>query len=239
MAPSKKRRNKAKAEIVVRPLGRQAEIKRLQDVLAKLTKKLSSPPLSPSIPLLDIDTQPPDEIVFDDFRADDTEPEPLFDTMPITLFDTPEVQAPRRTIPNQTANDLYARWSNALTGLVAPLLYYTSKTIGKILERAVRLQGRCQGCLTRKSNQVLCLFQDYFEKLTVDWCDCEDLLQVLVFNGLFPTAPQYPRMAISIHLLDFYRALFERSCDAVNAMAGALNTFYTRGPPFKMHSAED
>lgn len=35
-------------------------------------------------------------------------------------------------------------------------------------------------------------------------------------------------MAVSIHLLDFYHALFERSCDAVNAMASALNTFYTR-----------
>lgn len=35
-------------------------------------------------------------------------------------------------------------------------------------------------------------------------------------------------MAISIELLDFYSALFERSCDAVNAMAAALNTFYNR-----------
>jgi hypothetical protein len=35
-------------------------------------------------------------------------------------------------------------------------------------------------------------------------------------------------MAISIDLLDFYSALFERSCDAVNAMAAALNTFYIR-----------
>ena len=35
-------------------------------------------------------------------------------------------------------------------------------------------------------------------------------------------------MAVSIELLDFYSALFERSCDAVNAMAAALNTFYNR-----------
>jgi hypothetical protein len=33
-------------------------------------------------------------------------------------------------------------------------------------------------------------------------------------------------MAVSIPLLDFYQALFEKSCDAVNAFAGALNTFY-------------
>ena len=35
-------------------------------------------------------------------------------------------------------------------------------------------------------------------------------------------------MAVSVHFLDFYHALFERSCDAVNAMASALNTFYVR-----------
>jgi hypothetical protein len=34
-------------------------------------------------------------------------------------------------------------------------------------------------------------------------------------------------MAISMDLLEFYHALFQRSCDAVNAMAGALHSFYT------------
>lgn len=67
-----------------------------------------------------------------------------------------------------------------------------------------------------------------FEKLDVVGCQCQDTLQVLVANGLFPAAPSHPNVAISIHLLDFYHALFEKSCDAVNAMASALNTFYTR-----------
>jgi len=35
-------------------------------------------------------------------------------------------------------------------------------------------------------------------------------------------------MAVSIELLDFYAALFEQFCDAVKAMAAALNTFYTK-----------
>jgi hypothetical protein len=51
---------------------------------------------------------------------------------------------------------------------------------------------------------------------------------VLVANGLFPTAPTSPQMAVSIFLLEFYSALFARSCDAVNALAGALNAFYKR-----------
>ena len=35
-------------------------------------------------------------------------------------------------------------------------------------------------------------------------------------------------MAVSIELLALYRALFERSCDAVNALASALHTHYIR-----------
>ncbi|KAF9231589.1 hypothetical protein BU15DRAFT_90869 [Melanogaster broomeanus] len=53
-------------------------------------------------------------------------------------------------------------------------------------------------------------------------------MQVLIHFGLFPTTPSQPRMAVSIDLLAFYRALFERSCDAVNALASALNTHYIR-----------
>ncbi|KAG5335779.1 hypothetical protein C0989_000367, partial [Termitomyces sp. Mn162] len=70
--------------------------------------------------------------------------------------------------------------------------------------------------------------EEYFQKFSVDWCSCEELPYVLVANGLFPTAPLFPRFAISVHLLDFYHALFERLCDAVNAMAHALNTFYVQ-----------
>ncbi|KAG2739561.1 hypothetical protein P692DRAFT_20881619 [Suillus brevipes Sb2] len=35
-------------------------------------------------------------------------------------------------------------------------------------------------------------------------------------------------MAVSIDLLSFYRALFERSCDAINALASALKNHYSR-----------
>ncbi|KAF8425009.1 hypothetical protein L210DRAFT_3421530, partial [Boletus edulis BED1] len=50
----------------------------------------------------------------------------------------------------------------------------------------------------------------------------------LLHFGLFPTAPSQPRMAVSMDLLAFYRSLFERSCDAINALAAALHTHYTR-----------
>lgn len=67
-----------------------------------------------------------------------------------------------------------------------------------------------------------------FRCLQVSVCDCAGLPQQLMVNGLFPTAPKQPRMAVSVDLLDLYKALFERSCDAIQAMTSALRTFYER-----------
>ncbi|KAI5995709.1 hypothetical protein EDC04DRAFT_2585836, partial [Pisolithus marmoratus] len=52
------------------------------------------------------------------------------------------------------------------------------------------------------------------------------LPQLLVCNGLFPTAPSQLRMAISVELLGFYCALFKRTCDAINALASVLHAQY-------------
>ncbi|KAI5986588.1 hypothetical protein EDD15DRAFT_2123933, partial [Pisolithus albus] len=47
--------------------------------------------------------------------------------------------------------------------------------------------------------------------------------QVLLHHGLFPASPSQPCVAVSVELLSFY---LERSCDAVNALASALNSHY-------------
>ncbi|KAJ7911242.1 hypothetical protein B0H13DRAFT_1614829, partial [Mycena leptocephala] len=51
---------------------------------------------------------------------------------------------------------------------------------------------------------------------------------LLVRHGVFPTSAKIPRTGISIDLLDFYRALLERLCDAITALAAALHTVYGR-----------
>ncbi|EDR03523.1 uncharacterized protein LACBIDRAFT_331575 [Laccaria bicolor S238N-H82] len=63
-----------------------------------------------------------------------------------------------------------------------------------------------------------------FDTFKIVACECEDLVN----HGLFPTSPSQPRMAVSIPLIQLYHALFECSCDAINAFAHALNTFYGR-----------
>ncbi|KAJ7199120.1 hypothetical protein GGX14DRAFT_302546, partial [Mycena pura] len=54
------------------------------------------------------------------------------------------------------------------------------------------------------------------------------LAALLVQHGVFPASPTRPRTAMSIDLLELYRALFERSCDAINALASTLRTIYER-----------
>lgn len=66
------------------------------------------------------------------------------------------------------------------------------------------------------------------EEVQVATCSCMPIAVILVRNGVFPTSPSKPCTAISIDLLDIYRALFERSCDAITALAAALHTIYDR-----------
>ena len=61
---------------------------------------------------------------------------------------------------------------------------------------------------------------------SVESCLCRDVLTTLVSHGLFPTSPHRPRVAISVDLLEFYPAFFQRACDSVTAFTGALKTFY-------------
>ncbi|KAF9479003.1 hypothetical protein BDN70DRAFT_807721 [Pholiota conissans] len=123
----------------------------------------------------------------------------------------------KRVTPDQAAVNLYAKWQALLPKLVEPLLEYTLNSIGNPTQAVGKVLGaaacsRSSVCEVKEAS-VLCLYYDP---------------NTLVRHGLFPTSPEQIRTAVSIDLLDFYSALFERSCDAVNAMATALNTFYSR-----------
>ncbi|KAJ6494212.1 hypothetical protein C8R45DRAFT_824346 [Mycena sanguinolenta] len=57
---------------------------------------------------------------------------------------------------------------------------------------------------------------------------CETQIRVKVQCLYISPSPVRPRTGVSIELLEIYRALFERSCDAVTALAAALCTIYKR-----------
>ncbi|KAI1790619.1 hypothetical protein LXA43DRAFT_882467 [Ganoderma leucocontextum] len=111
---------------------------------------------------------------------------------------------PRRVLPDAAAYRLYSNWLVLIPTLVDDYLGYMQ---------------RSQGRLGRPLDLLTSTFQS---------CNCSTIPQILVHNGLFPTSPVQPRLAVSIDLLDFYSALFDRSADAVTALAGALKTMYSR-----------
>ncbi|KAI1784327.1 hypothetical protein LXA43DRAFT_901841 [Ganoderma leucocontextum] len=111
---------------------------------------------------------------------------------------------PRRVLPDAATHRLYSNWLVLIPTLVHDYLGYMQ---------------RSQGRLGRPPDLITITFQS---------CHCATIPQILVRNGLFPTSPLQPRLAVSIDLLDFYSALFDRSADAVTALAGALKAMYSR-----------
>jgi hypothetical protein len=179
----------------------------------------------------------------------DENPEPMAEkpSQPTTSQSTKSSALPS---PSKTAQlSHHDRWTELLPSLVPHYLEYCEATIGKPIALPAKLEPRCNKNCSKKTYQILCLFSDrkFASPITADqnisiltqntvdadtkavnFCSCEGVVPVLIKNGLFPGSPSQPNIAISIALLDLYQALFERSCDAVNALASALVTHYRR-----------
>ncbi|KAG9309293.1 hypothetical protein JVU11DRAFT_10780 [Chiua virens] len=156
-------------------------------------------------------------------EIDDVEPDPLPDDK------IPAPKRVRRSKPDLTMERLYQHWRCLLPTLVGPYARYHSRTLAKPLGPIPPTLSLCtQPVCTKKTTRIVCLLFDHFTTVDVVSCACATLPQVLVDFRLFPASPSQPRLAVSLDLLGFYRALFERSCDAINALAAALRTHYTR-----------
>ncbi|KAK7005995.1 hypothetical protein R3P38DRAFT_2556384 [Favolaschia claudopus] len=83
-------------------------------------------------------------------------------------------------------------------------------------------------CDSPTVTKVKCLYPTHIRYVTFRTCSCKSAAILLVEHGVFPATPSKTQTGVSFDLLDFYRALFERSCDAVTALAAALHTVYER-----------
>jgi hypothetical protein len=137
-------------------------------------------------------------------------------------------------------------WKTLFPMLRNPLLAFTNHSSGRYSPTVdAAWQTSCTDTCVTHETRILCLDWDreFFHgtwhrthwQCSVDYqgvdvlcCAAHPVTHGLVLNGFFPTSPVKPRMAVSIHLLDFYFALLERSGDAVTAMSAALRTFYSR-----------
>ncbi|KAF7357059.1 hypothetical protein MSAN_01299300 [Mycena sanguinolenta] len=87
----------------------------------------------------------------------------------------------------------------------------------------------CTGaCGQPVSATVQCLYTSHFQQVHITTCACVPVAVLLVRHGVFPASPSRPRTGVSIDLLEVYRALFERSSNAITALAAALHTVYGR-----------
>ncbi|KAI6112818.1 hypothetical protein F5141DRAFT_1272645 [Pisolithus sp. B1] len=161
----------------------------------------------------------------------DTLPEdPTVDTETMVVTDTEETSDHEsRRGPQRVRQDhFFSSWKLIIPTIVHPYLEYLSETLGKPLAQQISSLSACSRNCDKRLTNITCLYFDSFASTAVWCCDCVTLPQLLVRNGLFPTAPSQPRVAVSVELLGFYRALFERSCDAINALASVLHTQYTQ-----------
>ncbi|KAJ7575225.1 hypothetical protein C8J56DRAFT_1063775 [Mycena floridula] len=134
-------------------------------------------------------------------------------------------------VPRKTSMETLHNWQALIPTLHNPYLVFLDKSIAKIYNHSKKdvLQSLCtRSNCPATSLDIMCLYLNHFAELQVIGCSCETIPQLLVANGLFPCTPVAPRYAVSIPLLDFYRGLFERSCDAIHALSNALHTVYEK-----------
>ncbi|KAG1789411.1 uncharacterized protein HD556DRAFT_1311373 [Suillus plorans] len=224
-------RNRKKSQIVIELPGAEAKWRRLLAQMEHLMNpehhKASQSPSSPVNSTMK-EVPGPTENIPTDLNLNDTEID-MFGPETEPDFTAEQLPSGRRISPDKSTDALYHSWSALIPTLVKPQVQYTARTHGQPLEQINEVISACVTLkCAGKRTTLICLFFDRFSSIDVFSCNCSSLAQVLVHHGLFPTAPSQPRMAVSIDLLSFYRALFERSCDAINALASALKTYYSR-----------
>ncbi|KAJ7722723.1 hypothetical protein DFH07DRAFT_971788 [Mycena maculata] len=111
------------------------------------------------------------------------------------------------------AQRLNNAWNSLLPALQGPWLQFYERT-----------HGRQRDIIP----EVKCLYLTHIQHVTVSTCRCKPVPVLLVEHGIFPASPTKTRMGVAIDVLDLYCALFERSCDAITALAAALHTIYER-----------
>ncbi|EMD39021.1 hypothetical protein CERSUDRAFT_47795 [Gelatoporia subvermispora B] len=230
---------------VVRDAARSLEIKRLRKRLEELEN-----PVIPSESCDDASAMPEDVEMAMGTSVDDpgTASIPSATSDGLHALDEPVTSTPepadytsappdtleperkrRRTTHRADVVSMHSRWKALLPSIVEPLLQYLQRSSGTPVKTCFTPDHRCSSpqCAQRKQDVTL-LFWDHYESHDVPYCHCTPLTHVLISSGMFPTSPTQPRIAVSIDLLEFYFALFERSGDAVTALARALRNYYTR-----------
>ncbi|CDO73128.1 hypothetical protein BN946_scf185007.g182 [Trametes cinnabarina] len=226
MTPETRRPTRKTAAFVVRP-ELDMRLKSLHTKLENLTndQKPANAVQAMAEPIVDIDmVGPPDpdsDIPMEDSYADDVADDLGHDK------DSKLKRSRPRT--EEALKSVHAAWLSLIPSVLEDYNSYLQSAHSRTVRVKPDWSFSCpSGTCYVQTSLILCLHFDFLVSVQVSFCDCRNISRRLVSNGLFPTSPSQPRVAISIDLLDFYFALFERSADAVSALASALKTFYER-----------
>ncbi|KAF7298675.1 hypothetical protein MIND_00814700 [Mycena indigotica] len=163
----------------------------------------------------------------EDERVADSEEAPaLAPSTPIQVALPTRISNARRSSKASVAD----AWNTLLPELEAPwAAFHTATYAAPPTHIAASIHHSCEaGCTSSIRSTVQCLYPTHMQTVLIATCSCKSLCAILVENGVFPASPRRPRIGVSIDLLELYRAVFERSCDAITALAHALRTVYLR-----------
>ncbi|KAJ7306984.1 hypothetical protein DFH08DRAFT_720183 [Mycena albidolilacea] len=229
LSPLKARNNRKKKKVY--GLGHEAHLARLRAELDALRgdagpSEAPQPPLGHEMPVV-----PDEDASMDDWvdeplqeRADFAPLPPLPPAAPIGPLPTRKERA-EKNVRQQCAS-----WTVLLPKLDEPYAQYQHDSHGQPptfapLSIAHDCTASCEALI---HSTVQCLYISHTQQIRVITCQCMPVGVLLVRHGIFPASPTRPRTGVSIDLLEIYRALFERSCDAITALAAALHTIYDR-----------
>ncbi|KAJ6531047.1 hypothetical protein B0H19DRAFT_1082031 [Mycena capillaripes] len=216
---------------VVIPFGRDRRVAKLRkEMKALLNSGQASSQAADSPSNHDNAAESDGDADMQDWVDETWDPPPPPSLAPLAPPRYPSFNIPRAPKPLSRAQRLCISWDLLLPKLEEP---YTQYQRASYAQRppviSVLLCHQCiASCQIPVISQIQCLYISHFEEVRVKTCDCMPIPALLVQNGVFPMSPSQPQTAVSIDLLDVYRALFERSCDAITALAAALQTIYGR-----------
>ncbi|KAK6992439.1 hypothetical protein R3P38DRAFT_3330946 [Favolaschia claudopus] len=199
---------------VVKGLGQSQEAAAAAQLLYAFMRDDDPPDAPPPLP-----DQPMDLV--DGSDAPDVNMDGWIDEEPAVEPPAPSIPRPPPPppLPRQPAGDaahqrLNEAWNTLLPSLELPWLVCHCTMMSPCNDSVV--------------SRVKCLYPTHVQRVTIRTCSCKSAAVLLVEHGVFPASPTKPQTGVSFDLLDSYRAFFERSCDAVTALAAALHTVYER-----------
>ncbi|KAF8217935.1 hypothetical protein K438DRAFT_2006904 [Mycena galopus ATCC 62051] len=160
-----------------------------------------------------------------DAAAEDVDMNDWVDVEPSPLPLPPRSPIPGRTSSGQkAAKHKNSAWAPLMSLLEHPFTEYRQASYAQPPSLIPDcLAHICVASCGKEINaMVQCLYISHFQQVQVSTCSCIPVMALLVRHGVFPASPTRPRTGVSIELLEVYRALFERSCDAIIALATAV-----------------